>query len=52
MDQGWQRLLSSPADRNEYYKLELSRAWEPSNSSKPLSDGEGKVPMDDFSYGD
>jgi hypothetical protein len=29
----WRRLQRSPANSNEYPKLELSRAWEPSGSS-------------------
>jgi hypothetical protein len=30
MDRGWQRLDSSPADRNDHTQLELPRAWDPS----------------------
>jgi hypothetical protein len=45
MDRGWQKLLNSPAGHNNYYKLELSRAWEPSNNSRPLPDDEGEAPM-------
>jgi hypothetical protein len=29
----WRRLVHSPASRYEYFKLELPRAWEPSDSS-------------------
>jgi hypothetical protein len=35
-------LRSSLAGKDEYPKLELSRAWEPSNSLRPLPDGEGE----------
>ena len=28
----WQRLMVSPAKSNKYFILELSRAWEPSDS--------------------
>ena len=41
LDRDWRRLLNSPADRNEDPKLELPRAWEPSDSSKPLQIGKG-----------
>ena len=33
MDQDWRRLVSSPANHNDYFELELSRAWEPSYNS-------------------
>jgi hypothetical protein len=32
-NQNWRRLLNSPASRYECTKLELPRAWEPSDSS-------------------
>ena len=38
----WQRLRSSPANHNEYLKLELSEAWEPPCRHCTLSLGEGK----------
>jgi hypothetical protein len=38
----WRRLRSSPAKSNDSHKLELPGAWKPSNSSRPLPDGEGK----------
>jgi hypothetical protein len=33
---------SSPTDRNDLLELELPRAWEPLDSLRPLSDGEGQ----------
>lgn len=42
-DRGWWWLENSPADRNDYIKLELPRAWESSDNSGPLPDGKGKV---------
>jgi hypothetical protein len=45
---GWRRLRSSPADRNEDLKLELSRAWEPSDNSRPMPFGKGKVSHNGF----
>ena len=41
MNNRW-RLRCSPADHNESNKLELPRAWEPSDSLGPLPNGEGK----------
>jgi hypothetical protein len=40
MDREWRRLVISPADRNEFVKLELLRAWEPSDSSGASPSGE------------
>jgi hypothetical protein len=42
MDWGRWWLRSSRADCNDYHELELSGAWKPSDSSRPLLDGEGK----------
>jgi hypothetical protein len=44
-------LLNSPASRNEFFKLELQRAWEPSGNSRPPLYGEGKRTRFGFSYG-
>jgi hypothetical protein len=44
-------LLNSPASRNEFPKLELQRAWEPSGNSRPPLYGEGKRTRFGFSYG-
>jgi hypothetical protein len=38
----WRRLETSPANRHDSPKLELSRAWEPSDSSRPLPNGKGE----------
>lgn len=38
----WRRLGNNPANRHDSLKLELQRAWEPSNNSRPLPVGEGK----------
>ena len=42
LDRDWRRSLFSPADRNEYIKLELLRAWEPLDNSRALPFGEKK----------
>jgi hypothetical protein len=38
----WRWLLSSPAKRHEFAKLELPGAWEPLDNSGPLPNGKGK----------
>ena len=44
LDREWWRLRSSPADRNEYIKLELPGAWEPPDNSGPLSIDKEEAP--------
>jgi hypothetical protein len=51
-DRGWQWLGGSPADRNDRYKLELSRAWEPSYSERLMPNGEGQGSHGSLPYGD
>lgn len=51
MDRDWRRLLCSPADRNEYCKLELLRAWEPLDCLGPSPDGKEKEAQNGFPYG-
>ena len=46
------RLRSSPAEPNDYLKLELSGAWEPSCSRSSLLVGERKGSQSFVSYGD
>jgi hypothetical protein len=41
LDRDWRRLLNNSGDRNKDPKLELSRAWEPSDTSGPLQIGKG-----------
>jgi len=45
------RLWNSPAVTNDCPKLELPGAWQPSDSSIPLPDGEGQGAFFGFSYG-
>ena len=52
MDRDWRRLRSNPADLNDYSQLELSRAWEPSDSSGALPLGEAKETLNCLSNGD
>jgi hypothetical protein len=47
-----QWLMISPASLNELLQLELPGAWEPSDRSGPLPDGEGKAPKYGFLNGD
>ena len=47
--QGWRATL---AGSNEAVKLELSRAWEPLDRSKPSQNYEGTSSHGLFSYGD
>jgi hypothetical protein len=47
----WQRLHGSPAVQHEYFKLELPMAWEPSDSSRSSTNGEGKETPFGFSHG-
>jgi hypothetical protein len=51
MDQDWRRLVSSPADHNNHFKLELPRAWEPSDSSRTSPYDERKETQFGFPYG-
>ena len=48
IDREWQRLAISPADRNEFIKLELPKAWEPSDSSGASPYGEGEETQHSF----
>lgn len=48
----WRRLWSSLASPNECLMLELSRAWDPLHSSRPLSNDKGKETQFRFPYGD
>jgi hypothetical protein len=41
LDWDWRKLLNNPPDCNEDPKLELSRDWEPLDSSEPLQIGKG-----------
>jgi hypothetical protein len=43
--------MFSPALSNECLMLELSRAWDPSDSSRPLPVGKGEETPFGFSYG-
>ena len=51
MDWNWRKLFNSLADRNEYYELELPRAWEPSDSLGASPLGEGEEARHDFLNG-
>ena len=52
LDWEWQKLLISPADRNESPKLELPGAWKPSNSSRTSPIGERKEAPNGLFNGD
>jgi hypothetical protein len=52
MDWDWRRLVSSPIDCNEYPKLKLLRAWEPSDNSRTSLLGERKETLNSFFDGD
>jgi hypothetical protein len=47
----WRRLFHSLTRHNEYHKLELSKVWEPSDSSKPLPIGKEKAAPFSVSHG-
>ena len=47
----WRRLRSNPAIHYKSPKLELSRAWEPSDSSRPSPNGEGEAAQGGFLNG-
>jgi hypothetical protein len=51
MDRERRRLVHSPTDRNECVKLELLRAWEPSNSSGLEPPGKGQAAQFGFPDG-
>lgn len=50
-DRGWLWLRGNPANRNDRYKLELSKVWEPSDSQRPTPDGEGQASHCGLLYG-
>lgn len=51
-DRVWRGLGTSLAERNESPLLELLRAWEPEDSSRPLPVGEGKEVQFGLPHGD
>lgn len=52
MDWEWWWLVPNPANHNDRFKLELSRARAPSNSSRPLPVDKGKEARLDLSHRD